>query len=177
MNPPPLTLTLRRRKPSQREVEAAAVLQFNKILLDCKTALRHTSKDMNEREYLRLKADFAAKRKARIDAADADYKREMDALEIVRSASQSSENKHELSELTKSKIVISDLVKQVLPMLDQEFTSFDIERAIEKKFPEAKGTYKHNSLSGTISRLKKRKVIEVVKEGSGPEGNVYRIKK
>jgi hypothetical protein len=177
MNTPISNPTIRRRKRSHKQMESGAALQLEKIILDCKTALGHTSKRMNEREYLKLKTEFAAKRNARIDAAEADFKREMDALEIVRAACQDGEKRHELSEITQSRMVITDLVKAVLPDLGDEFTSFDIERAIEKKFPEAKGTYKRNSLSGTISRLTKRQVIEVVKKGSGPEGNIYRVRK
>ena len=164
---------IRRRKMSLRGLSSFAGLQ-NRNVLDCKTAICYTGKRMDEREYQKHKAEFAAKREARIDAANADYEKEMEALEIIRAASKEIEKNRELSDLTKSRMVITDLVMAVLPTLGDEFTSFDIERAIWKKFPEAKGAYKHNSLSGTISRMVGRKQLEVITQGSGPKGSTYR---
>lgn len=172
--------TLRTRKISQKQRDLI-VQDYEKKLLACKTALGYTSERMNESQYRREKTETEARRaaaidtaKAAMDAAEAAYKREMEALDLYYAASKAGQKKRELSELTRSRLVITDLVMEVLPTLGEEFTSFDIERAIEKKFPDAKGTYKRNSLSGTISRLKKRKVIDFARRGSGPEGSTYK---
>jgi hypothetical protein len=124
---------------------------------------------MDEADYLRLKEHIEVEFKA----AEAVYKSKLAALETTWAVSREV-NKQRVPTPSEEKPSISDLIRAVLPSLGKEFTRFDIQSAIEKKFPESKGTFRKSSLGGAISRMVKRTQIEVVKRGSGPEGYVFR---
>ena len=146
-----------------------------KISLDTATLHKyHKVEMMDEREYQALKEHIEAEYREASAALEDDYKRKLAALELTWSVAQGRCKKRGLAELNSSKPIIGDLIRSVLPSLGTEFTKYDIERAVEKKFPEAKGTFRASSLAGTVSRMVKRKQLEVVRRGSGPEGFTYR---
>jgi hypothetical protein len=124
---------------------------------------------MNRRDYENLRDHIEAEH----SEAEAAYQKKIEALEMTWAVSQEISKKLGTA-LGEVKPVITDLVKAVLPTLPEEFTSFDIERAIESKFPETKGAFRRSSLGAAISRMNRRKLIEVAKKGPGPKGYVYR---
>jgi len=145
------------------------------ISLDTATLHRYDKVEMmDEREYQALKEHIEAEYREAVATLEDDYKKKLEALELTWSVAQGRSRKRGLAELNGSKPAIGDLIRSVLPSLGPEFTKYDIERAVEKKFPETKGTFRGSSLAGTVSRMVKRKQLEVVRRGSGPEGFTYR---
>jgi hypothetical protein len=117
---------------------------------------------MDERVYEQIKKDLAA-----------EYRKKLEALDIIW-ASYRDKAKNPTLELD-VRASITDLVRQVLPKLGEEFSIWDIKKAIEKTFPEAKGTFRKNSLSGTLTRMQQRGEIEIVRKGSGTLPTTYRL--
>lgn len=166
-------MNIRMRKVSKDQKNCLKSAAIQEIHLD--NASMHllgfkASKRMNEREYLAAKEHLAAG----LAEAQADYQKKLDALESTWTLLQDLAKTRGVPLTTESRPVISDLIRAVLPTMGDQFQKHQILAAIEKKFPESKGTFRLSSVSGTITRMCKRGELLIAERGRGPDGFVYR---
>jgi hypothetical protein len=138
---------------------------YTKISLDLQGNAVLQSLGMNEQEYMKIKEDL-----------EADYKRKLEALELLWSALRGNASapapKDENKTLPSQSL--TDIIRQALPKLKEEFSIWEIKQEIERMYPAMKGQYKKNSLSGTLTRMKDRGEITVVQAGEGTAPSIYR---
>lgn len=118
---------------------------------------------MDEREYRKIKEDLIAEHKRRLEALEtiwAIYKPK------VKSATPEIDAKPSIPDLVRA-VLLSD-------MIGETFTIWDVRKTIEKRFPESKGNFRKNSLSGTLTRMAQRKEIAIAKHGSGTQASTFR---
>jgi hypothetical protein len=122
---------------------------------------------MNEREYNRLKSEI-----------EAEYRRKLDALELVWKMSNSSRNGTQAIQAVNGVVGKGRLLKAVrhsLTELRGDFTLHEVENQIRLVNPTLAATIKRPSLSSALKRLAKEGVIIVVSVGAGKKPSKYRV--
>jgi ribosomal protein S17E len=137
--------------------------------LDMQSIAELNSITMNEQDYERIKKDIARA----LEQAQAEYKKQMDALEIIWELEKGKQPPAKLLD----SITWSDMAKQVIPTLQEPFTRYELEKAVLEQFPDFKNKWRKNSLGGILTRMISRKEIEVVVPGSGPKPARYKLKR
>jgi len=130
--------------------------------LDMQSNAKLESIGMDEREYRKIKEDLQA-----------DYKRKLEALELLWSGLR--DKPTDKPELRPAQSM-TDIVRQALPNLGEQFSIFEVRKEIERMFPALKGAYRTTSLSSTLTRMHQRHEIEVIREGKGTAPTIYRRK-
>jgi hypothetical protein len=169
---PKTNIRMRKRKQkklSQKCNDAYAIVLDNASLHGVSYG---SGENVNEQDYLAAKEQLEAEYREASKVV-ADYKRKLEVIEAAWAIYQDLAKKHGKPK-SESRPVISDLVRAVLPTVGEKFKKYQILAAIEKKFPEYKGTFRISSLAGTLNRMCKRGELEVVERGKGPEGFVYK---
>lgn len=135
---------------------------YANISLDAQRCTLINCTIMDQAEYERIKEDLKV-----------EYEEKLRALEIIwgHERKRAGENVQDAATVT-----WAEAVRQVLPTLGRDFDKDDVEKAVAAKFRNAKNTLRKNSLSGVLTRLEQRGLIEVVKAGGGPVPNRYRLK-
>lgn len=144
---------------------AGELQSYSKIFLDLQYKTVLQSHCMDEQEYGKIKEDL-----------EADYKRKLEALELLWSALRDKAPEAVPKAETKAlpSQSLTAIIRQALPNLKEEFSIWEIKQEIEKMYPALKGQYKKNSLSGTLTRMKDRGEIIVVQAGEGTAPSIYR---
>ena len=138
---------------------ATELQPFVTIFLDVQDRLGLPSRYMDEREYIKIKADI-----------EADCQRKLEALETVWSLYKGKPSADVTNRLPPSSLTA--VVRQAMPSLGEKFSIWEIQKQMEKLFPAIH--YKKNSLSGTLTRMHQRKEIEIVRKGEGTAPAVYK---
>ena len=161
---PKPTATMRHIFRAQRELQS-----YLKKPIDLQSIAELHSIPMDQREYDRIKRDIARE----LEEAQAKCQKRLDSLEVIWELERGKQPPEELLD----SITWSDMAKKVIPTLQENFSRYELEKAVIERFPAFKNKWRKNSLGGILTRMIARKEIEVTIPGSGPRPARYRLKK
>lgn len=132
-------------------------------------------KEKLRREYERKRAEHERKR-ADVEAAlqkessdlEADYRGKDKGLDDTWEMIQKDKPPEVLS--------IADMMRKVISGLEQPFQSWRVLERLKEDFPEASGT-KMKTISGHLTRMRRRGELEILDRGSGTTPGQYQVKK
>ncbi len=119
---------------------------------------------MNEREYNRLKQQI-----------EADYKRKLEALELVWQMARETDNAVENREKTAKAGTLMGAIRSVLPIVNGEFDINTIISLVEETHPNIKKPINPTSVSGSLKKLERSGRIVLTEAGAGKRPNMYRL--
>lgn len=115
---------------------------------------------MKEREYRRLRSEI-----------EADYRRKLEALELIYAISNSGAPQAEKP--PESKGALAEAVAKAASQMNGNFNVRNIENAIKVFNPVLAANVKRASISNTLKRMEATD-LEVVERGSGKRATTYR---
>lgn len=113
--------------------------------------------------------DYAEYKKLK-DSIEAEYKKRIDALEMVWHMSQGQDEVTGISD-DKPCLSLSNEIRKVITGLSVEFTANDIEQGLQD---HGFGRKKRIQITNTLHRLMRLKELEVVRKGEGRRASTYR---
>jgi fatty acid/phospholipid biosynthesis enzyme len=128
-------------------------------LLDRNRLVTHTVRAMKQREYDTLKNQI-----------ESEYRTKIDALELIWKMS----NKGAPSSNQTGRGAVLQAVKAVVSITHGNFNTSDVEKHIKESNPALGAKIKRASISNTLKRLVKDKMIEVVEQGTGRQASTYK---
>jgi hypothetical protein len=118
---------------------------------------------VNEREYRRLRQQI-----------EDDYRRKIDALEVVWKLSANTSNGNS-AEVPVKRGTIDNLVRNVLGSMTGQFSPRDVMEEMQK-IPDFPGGINRSSVSSALKRLADDGVLSVVQIGKGKRASRYQRK-
>jgi hypothetical protein len=119
----------------------------------------HTTGAMKQREYDTLKAQF-----------ESEYRTKIEALELIWKSS----NKGATPTGHTGRGAVLQAVKSAISITHGNFNTSDVERHIKEANAALGAKIKRASISNTLKRLVKDKLIEVVVQGTGRQASTYK---
>jgi len=121
---------------------------------------------MNEKEYNRLKQQF-----------EAEYRKKIEALEIIYQATRESksESQTEKRERKPQEGTLTAAIKEALDVFTSHaFDINDVIKTVEGMHPEVKRPINPTSVSGALKKFERDGLLEIVQSGRGKRPHVYR---